>query len=99
MISQPPGDCQMMGGALAWASGRTAGVRLGATVRPELRPETTRVIGGSTPSCLHCHQTMDLRVIGAQHQLHHQCHQCLRGQEDPSVHAMADVPTGNQEAI
>ena len=26
-ISQPPGDYRMMGGAPAWASGRTAGVR------------------------------------------------------------------------
>ena len=49
MISQPPSHCQMMGGALAWASGRPAGMRLGITARPELRPEITRVVGGSTP--------------------------------------------------
>ena len=30
MISQPPSDCQMMGGATAWALGRTAGMRPGA---------------------------------------------------------------------
>ena len=39
---------------------------------------------------------MDLRVIGAQHQLHHQCHQCLRGWEDPGIHAMADIPAGTR---
>ena len=44
-----PGDCQMMGGAPAWASGRTVGARLCAAVRPEPRSETTRVMGGSTP--------------------------------------------------
>ena len=47
--------------------------------------------------CLH--QTMDSRVIGAPCQLHHQSHQCLRGQEDQGVCAMADNPTGNQEAM
>ena len=51
------------------------------------------------PSCLHIHQTMDLRVIGAQHQLHHQCCQCLRGWEDQGVHTLASVPARNQEAI
>ena len=45
------------------------------------------------------HQTMDLRVIEAQCQLHHQCPQCLRGQEDPGTLTVADIPTGNQEAI
>ena len=70
--------------------------KLGTAVKPELRPETTRVVGGSTPSHLHFCQIMDLRVIGAQGQLPHQCHQCLRGQEDWGIHAMADVCTGNQ---
>ena len=51
------------------------------------------------PGHLHFCQTMDLRVIGAQHQLHYQCHQCLRGQEDQGTHAVANVPTRNQEAI
>ena len=50
-------------------------------------------------SCPHSHQTMNLRVIGEQYQLHDQCHQCLRGWEDPGIHIMADIPTGNQEAI
>ena len=44
------------------------------------------------PSHLCSHQTMDLRVIGAQHQLHHQCHQCLWGWEDPGIHIVADIP-------
>ena len=50
------------------------------------------------PSHLHSHQTMDSRVIGAQHQLHHQCLQCLRGWEDPGIHVMVDISAGNQEA-
>ena len=44
-------------------------------------------------------QIMDLRVIGVQSQLHHQCCQCLRGWEDRGVHAMSNIPTGNQEVI
>ena len=39
----------MIGGAPAVALAGTAGARLGATVRPELRPETTGVMGGPTP--------------------------------------------------
>ena len=39
----------MMGGTPAWASGRTAGVRPDATVRPELRPEL-RVVPPQSPS-------------------------------------------------
>ena len=42
-------DCWMMGGTLVWPSGRTAGMKLSATARLELRPKTTRVVGGSTP--------------------------------------------------
>ena len=49
MISQPPSDCQMVGGAPAWASGRTAGMRPGTVVRLKSRPETTGVMGGSIP--------------------------------------------------
>ena len=39
---------------------------------------------------------MDSRVIGAQHQLHHQCHW---GWEDWGIHGMANIPVRNQEAI
>ena len=97
MISQPPGYCLMVGGALAWPSGRKAGMRLGATARQGLRPETS--YGWLHLSHHGSHQIMDLRVIGAECQLHHQCHQCLRGWEGQGVHGMANDPTGNQEAI
>ena len=87
----------MIGGALAWASVRTAGMRPYVLMRPELRSETTAVLGGSTPVTFTFIRIMDLRVIEAQHQLHHQCHQCLRGQEGQGVHAMTDTPARNQE--
>ena len=51
------------------------------------------------PRCLPFCQIIDSRAIEAQHQLYHQCCQCLRGQEGWDIHAMADIPTGNQEAI
>ena len=88
-----------MGGVLAWASARTARTRPGVAARLEQRPKTTGVMDGSTPDAFALIRPMDLRVIGAQHQLHHQCLHCLRGQEDPGVHIMADIPAGNQEAI
>ena len=44
-----PMTCKTVGGSPAWALGRTVGARLDATVRPELRAETTAVMGGSTP--------------------------------------------------
>ena len=96
MTSQPPGKCQMMGGASAWASDRTAGVRHNEA-RTEVRDNGS--YGWLHPSHPHSHQTMDLRVIGAQSQLYHQCPQCLRGQEDPGTHVKTEIPTGNQEAI
>ena len=49
MTSQPPASCWMMGGAQDWPPTRTLGARSGATVRPGLRPETMRVMGGTTP--------------------------------------------------
>ena len=58
-----------------------------------------RSYGWLQPSHPPSHEAMDSRVIGAKHQLHHQCPQCLRGQEDPGAHIMADIPIGNQEAI
>ena len=65
--------------------------------RTEARDD--RSYGWLHPSHLHFHQIMDLRVTWAQCQLHHQCHQCLRGWEDQGIHALADAPTRNQEAI
>ena len=53
----------------------------------------------ASPLLPHSCLTMDLRETEAQHQLHHQCLQCLRDQEDPGVHIKADIPAGNQEAI
>ena len=49
--------------------------------------------GWHHPSLHRSHQTMDLIVTEAQHQPHHQC---LRGQEDPGIHVMADIPHGTR---
>ena len=48
------------------------------------------------PSHLHICQIMDSRVIGTQHQLHHQCHQCLRGWEDQGIHPMGGILQGTR---
>ena len=66
---------------------------------PKTEAKDNGSYGWLHPNHPHFCQTMDSRVIGAQCQLHHQCPQCLRGQEDPGIHVMADIPTGNQETI
>ena len=48
MTSKLPSSCWTMRDAQMWPSPSKSGVRLGATVRPGLRPETMRVIGSST---------------------------------------------------
>ena len=75
--------------------------RNGAGHHSEVRTEArdNKKYGSLHHSCLCFHQIMDLRVIGAQHQLHHQCCQGLRGQEDWDIHTVGDIPAGNQEAI
>ena len=53
------------------------------------------------PHCGHLcsHQIMDLKVTEVWHQLLHQWHQCQRDPEVLGIHAMADGPVGNPEAI
>ena len=48
---------------------------------------------------LHSHQIMDSKVTEVQHQHPHQWPQCLRDWEDQGVHAVANGPAGNLEAI
>ena len=55
--------------------------------------------GWLNPSHLHSHQIMDSKVKEVQHQLLHQWHQCLRDWKVLGIHAVADGPTGNLEAI
>ena len=86
--------------------GRCPSLALRQEIRNEARHQSeagTEARENESYGQLHpCHlcfcQIMDLRVIGARHQLHHQCHQCLRGWEDWGIHAMANTPAGNQEA-
>ena len=76
-----------MGDTPAWPSTRIAGGSPSAATRLE-----TMSYGWPHPGHLHFDWTMDLRVIGAQHQLHHQCHQCLRDLEDRGIHAVDQWP-------
>ena len=48
MTCQPPSECQMMGGAPAWASNGTAGARPCITMGLEPRSEAMGVMGGPT---------------------------------------------------
>ena len=44
-------------------------------------------------------QIVDSKVAEVQHQLPHQCYQGLTDLEAPGIHAVANRPTGNLEAI
>ena len=55
--------------------------------------------GQPHPCHLHPCQIVDLKVTEVQCQLPHQCHQGPKDLEVPGIHAMANGPTGNPEAI
>ena len=84
--------------------GRYPGLGLGLDSRSKawshsearIKARDNRSYGWLHPSHLHSHQTMHLRVIGAQHQLHHQCCQCLRGQQYPGIHTGQTSPQGTR---
>ena len=92
---QNSGRCP--GLALKQDSRSKAGCCSKAKARTEARDNES--YGWLHASCLCFHQIIDSRVIGVQHWLHHQCHQCLRVQEDQGICTVANGLIGNPEAI
>ena len=99
MISEPPQWVPNDGRCLSLGLGKDRRNEAGCHSKARTEAKDNGSYGWLHPSCLHSHQTMDSRVIGAQCQLHYQCLQCLRGWEDPGIHIMADIHGGNLEAI
>ena len=88
-----------MGGTKTWLPAHTPGAKVGVTVRLRSRLRAVRVMDGPHPSHPHSHQLMRFKATKAQHQLPHQCHQCLTDWEVPGIYAVANGPAGNLENI
>ena len=73
--------------------------KVGYHSEAEIKTRGNEIYGWPHPSHLCPCQIMDLKVTEVHHQLPHQCHQCLRDWEILGIHAMANSPTGNPEAI
>ena len=83
----------------SWGLGQDSRSEAGCCSEARTTARDNKGYGWLHPSHPYFSQTMDSKAIGAQHQLHHQCCWGLRGWEDWGIHAMANVPIRNQEAI